>query len=53
MMLEKENEELRKNLSLAGSKQNERRDQMVTRKFEELLATQGGWSYNGWLPFML
>ena len=41
LMLEKENEELRKNLSLASSKQNERRDQMVTRKFEELLATQG------------
>ncbi|XP_065891131.1 coiled-coil domain-containing protein 63-like [Dysidea avara] len=40
MMLEKESEELRKNLSLAGSKQNERRDQMVTRKFEELLSTQ-------------
>jgi len=46
MMLEKENEELRKNLSLAGSKQNERRDQMVTRKFEELLTTQSGWSHN-------
>ena len=41
VMLESENEELRKNLSLASSKQNERRDQMVTKKFEELLTTQG------------
>lgn len=45
VMLESENEELRKNLSLASSKQNERRDQMVTKKFEELLMTQG--LYNG------
>ena len=41
VMLESENEELRKNLSLASSKQNERRDQMVTKKFEQLLETQG------------
>lgn len=41
IMLERENEELRKNLSLASSKQNERRDQMVTKKFEELLTTHG------------
>ena len=41
VMLESENEELRKNLGLASSKQNERRDQMVTKKFEELLKTQG------------
>ena len=41
IMLESENEELRKNLGLASSKQNERRDQMVTKKFEELLTTQG------------
>lgn len=41
VMLESENEELRKNLGLASSKQNERRDQMVTKKFEELLTTQG------------
>ena len=41
VMLESENEELRKNLGLASSKQNERWDQMVTKKFEELLTTQG------------
>ena len=41
VMLESENEELRKNLGLASSRQNERRDQMVTKKFEELLTTQG------------
>ena len=45
IMLESENEELRKNLSLASSKQNERRDQMVTKKFEELLTTQSTYSH--------
>ena len=38
--LEAENADLKKNLGLAGSKQNEIKDQQITSKFEELIAKQ-------------
>ena len=39
--LEAENADLKKNLGLAASKQNEIKDQQITSKFEELLSKQG------------
>lgn len=39
--LQTENADLRKNLGLASSKQNEVRDKSLVEKFEELLAKQG------------
>lgn len=39
--LQAENVDLRKNLSLATSRQNEIRDKHVSDKFEELLSRQG------------
>lgn len=39
--LQAENADLKKNLSLAGSKQNEIKDQQITAKFEELIQKQG------------
>ena len=38
--LEAENADLKKNLGLAGSKQNEIKDQQITSKFEELISKQ-------------
>ena len=39
--LEAENADLKKNLSLAGSKQNEIKDQQIASNFEELISKQG------------
>lgn len=39
--LEAENADLKKNLGLAASKQNEIKDQQITSKFEDLLSKQG------------
>lgn len=39
--LQAENVDLKKNLGLAASRQNEIRDKLVAEKFEELLANQG------------
>jgi hypothetical protein len=39
--LEAENADLKKNLGLAASKQNEIKDQQITSKFEELISKQG------------
>ena len=36
-MLEAENKDLKKNLSLAGSRQNELKDSSITDQFEELI----------------
>ena len=36
-MLEAENKDLKKNLSLAGSRQNELKDSSITEQFEELI----------------
>ena len=36
-MLETENKDLKKNLSLAGSRQNELKDSSITDQFEELI----------------
>ena len=38
--LQAENADLKKNLGLAGSKQNEVKDQQISSKFEELLSRQ-------------
>jgi len=38
--LQAENADLKKNLSLAGSRQNQQKDQQVTAQFEELIARQ-------------
>lgn len=39
--LQAENVDLKKNLGLATSRQNEIRDQLISGKFEELIANQG------------
>ena len=38
--LQAENVDLKKNLSLASSRQNEVRDKLIADRFEDLLATQ-------------
>ena len=38
--LQSENADLKKNLSLAGSRQNEIKDQQITAKFEDLIGKQ-------------
>lgn len=46
--LQAENVDLKKNLGLATSRQNEIRDKLIADKFEELLANQGN-EGTGWM----